>query len=75
MSSGSLFSILLWKIMDIVCCMAMVFIFFEVFIIIAISGILSLSSNIFIEGMYVVTLALVVMTIIVLYNVMNAKPK
>ena len=61
--SGSLFSnLLLCRIIDIACCIAMVLISLKVCLIVF-SGILSFSSNIFIEGMCVVALVSVVMTI------------
>ena len=48
--------------MDIACCIAMVLISLKVCLIVF-SGILNFSSKIFIAGMYVVALALAVMTI------------
>ena len=62
-SSGSLFSsLLLCRIIDIACCIAMVLISVKVCLIVF-SGILNFSSKIFIEAMCVVALAHVVMTI------------
>ena len=55
-------SLLLCRIIDIACCIAMVLISLKVCFIVF-SGILNFSSNIFIEGMCVVALALVVMII------------
>ena len=61
--SGSLFlSLLLCRIVDIACCIAMVLISLKVCLMIF-SGILNFSSKIFIEGMCVVALAPAVMTI------------
>ena len=62
-SSGSLFSsLLLCRIIDIACCIAMVLISLKVCLMVF-SGILNFSSKIFIEGMCVVALAPTVMTI------------
>ena len=61
--SGSLFSsLLLCRIIDIACCIAMVLISLKDCLIVF-SGILNFSSKIFIEGMCVVALAPTVMTI------------
>ena len=61
--SSSLFSsFLLCRIIDIACCIAMVLISLKVCLIVF-SSILNFLSKIFIEGMCVVALALVVMTI------------
>ena len=61
--SGSLFSsLLLCRIIDIACCIALVLISLKVCLIVF-SGILSFSSKIFIEGMCVVALEPAVMTI------------
>ena len=61
--SGSLFSnLLLCRIIDIACCIAMVLISLKVCLIVFF-GILNFSSKIFIEEMRVVALALAVMTI------------
>ena len=61
--SGSLFSsLLLSRIIDIACCIAMMLISLKVSLIVY-SGILNFSSKIFIEGMCVVALAPVVMNL------------
>ena len=60
---GSLVSdLFLCRIIDIACCIAMVFISLKVCLIVF-SGILNFSSRIFIEGMYIVALAPAKMTI------------
>ena len=56
------FLVFLCRIIDIACCIAMVFISLKVCSIVF-YGILNFSSKIFIEGMYLVALALAVMTI------------
>ena len=61
--SGSLFSsLLLCRIIDIACCIAMVLVSLKVCLKVF-SGILNFSSKIFIEGMCVVALAPAMMTI------------
>ena len=61
--SGSLFSnLLLCRIIDIACCIAIVLILLKVCLIVF-SGILNFSSKIFIEGMCVVARAPAMMTI------------
>ena len=60
--SGSLFSsLLLYRIIDIVCCIFMMLISLKVYLLV-LFGILNFSFRIFIEGMYVVALVLAVMT-------------
>ena len=61
--SGSLFSsLLLCRIIDIACCIAMILISLKVCLIVF-SGMLNFSSKIFMERMCVVALALAVMAI------------
>ena len=61
-SSSLFFSLLFYRIIYIACCIAMVLISLKVCLIVF-SSILSFSSKIFIEGIYVVALAPTVMTI------------